>query len=410
MKRLKSIVITLMLMVGTIPVMSRERADTVYTFRFFHVRDMFYVPAWGNDSELAAMLECVDTLRADIYSGRVILYVDGYCNSAKTERECRSIAKIRSNRVKSELIVRKGIKEEHFITHNHVDSCDMVTVRVACNARCQPLRAAGADADTALAAASASAIDSLDAKICGNRCTGHAADSIYTDSGVNMAADTASVSADSASAGVNPSVGTDNEAVTAGERGCAGCGWRLPFPLAIRTNALYDALLIPNIGVSAMLTDRLMAGVDWMGTWINDSKHHYYRLYGGHVDLSWRLGDIRRLRGPFSGHHVGVYASMIYYDVQRGVKHRGYLSDKYNYAVGMQYTYTHPLSRCFDISFTVGLGYMWGKYMRHTPIDDHDVWLSTHKRSWFGPTRAAISLVWVPGGNGAAGTEKGGGK
>lgn len=403
MDRLKSIVITLMLMIVVIPVIAREQADTVYTFRFCHVRDMFYVPAWGNDKELVAMLECVDTLRDDIYTGRVILYVDGYCNSAKTDRECLAIAKIRSNRVKSELIVRKGIREEHFITHNHADSCDMVTVRVAGNANSQTRRSAG----SADAKASADS-DRLDTDICSKKCTGHAADSIYTDSGVYMSADTASVSAHCVSAGLNSLVGPVDSAVTAGEHGCAGCGWRLPFPLAIRTNALYDVLLVPNIGVSAMITDRLVAGVDWMGTWLNDSKHHYYRIYGGHVDLSWRLGDISRLRGPFSGHHVGVYASMIYYDLQRGLNHRGYLSDKYNYAVGLQYTYTHPLSRCFDISFTVGMGYMWGTYKRHTPIDDHDVWLSTHRRSWFGPTRAAISLVWVPGGNGAPKPEKGG--
>lgn len=168
-------------------------------------------------------------------------------------------------------------------------------------------------------------------------------------------------------------------------------------PLAVRTNLLYDAILLPNIGLSTVIGDRITVGAGWMGTWLNDSKHHYYRIYGGDLDLTYRLGGAVRVTNPFSGHHVGAYASIVYYDIQRGRSHRGYMSAKYNYAAGITYTYSHPLSRHFDIAFTIGVGYMWGKYMRHTPVDDHDVWLYTKKRSWFGPTRAAVSLVWVFG-------------
>lgn len=168
-------------------------------------------------------------------------------------------------------------------------------------------------------------------------------------------------------------------------------------PLIIRTNALYDILLLPNIGLSVAVTDRFIAGADWMGTWLNDSRHRYYRIYGANVDLSWRIGGADKPTNPFSGHHAGIYASFVYYDIQGGFSHRGYMSDKYNYAVGVSYTYSHPLTRHFDIAFSVGIGYMWGKFMRHRPIDDHDVWLSTHRRSWFGPTRAAVSFVWVFG-------------
>lgn len=169
-------------------------------------------------------------------------------------------------------------------------------------------------------------------------------------------------------------------------------------PLAISTNGLYDLLLVPNIGLSVGIGDRLIAGADWMGTWLNDTRHRYYRIYGGDIDLSYRLGGIAGPSNPFSGHHVGVYASLVYYDLQNGVNHSGYLSDRYNYAAGLSYTYSLPLARRFDIAFSIGIGYMWGRYMRHRPIDDHDVWLSTHKRSWFGPTRAAVSVVWLLGG------------
>ncbi len=46
------------------------------------------------------------------------------------EKENLAIAKIRSNRLKSELITRAGIKEESFITRNHPAEGDFVTVRL----------------------------------------------------------------------------------------------------------------------------------------------------------------------------------------------------------------------------------------------------------------------------------------
>ena len=391
MNRLRCIVTILTLIVSVLPSMAHEKSDTIYTFRFCHVRDMFYVPTFDNDRELNAMLACVDSLQDEIHAGRIVMYVDGYCNSEKTVGKCLAVAKIRSNRVKSELIVRKGVKEEHFITRNHANRGDLVTVRMVIN---------------------------------------------RTESQETIASDTCSRAADIRGAGekaADPAVKCDkliNEAdpenpqTQKHEDICSGSmksdapesmpvqdnrssGFKLPFPLALRTNGLYDLMLVPNIGLSAMVTDRLMLGADWMGTWLNDSKHHYYRIYGGHFDLSWRIGDGGEFEGFFSGHHVGVYASMIYYDIQRGVKHRGFLSDKYNYSAGISYTFSYPLSRHFDLAFSIGLGYMWGKYMRHRPIDDHDVWISTHRQSWFGPTRAGVSLVWMLG-NGSNGAKKGG--
>ena len=95
-----------------LPLPARENPDTAYTFRFVPQKDMFYVPWSGNDAELERLLLCVEQYRADILSGEIPLHVDGYCNSLDSERENLRIAAIRSNRVKSELIVRGGIKEE----------------------------------------------------------------------------------------------------------------------------------------------------------------------------------------------------------------------------------------------------------------------------------------------------------
>ena len=116
----------------TFPVIAQQKADTTYTFRFVPREDMFYVPWNGNDTELARLLECIESNKATILDGKLPLYVDGYCNSLGSETENLATAKIRANRVKSELIIRAEIKEENFITRNHATEGDFIIRKTKC--------------------------------------------------------------------------------------------------------------------------------------------------------------------------------------------------------------------------------------------------------------------------------------
>lgn len=98
---------------------SGQVSDTVYTFRFYRGSTKLFVPVFGNDSELARLEECVKSHIDDIRAGHLPLYVDGYCDTYRSDERNLEIARGRSNRVKSELITRQGLKEEHFITKNH---------------------------------------------------------------------------------------------------------------------------------------------------------------------------------------------------------------------------------------------------------------------------------------------------
>ena len=125
----------LWLMTATIPVIAQQKADTTYTFRFVPQKDIFYVPWNGNDTELARLLGCIENYKATILDGKLPLLVDGYCNSLGSEAKNLATAKIRANRVKSELITRAKIKEENFITHNHATGGDFVIVRLTVPAK-----------------------------------------------------------------------------------------------------------------------------------------------------------------------------------------------------------------------------------------------------------------------------------
>ena len=129
-RKITFLTLFLWLMTLTFPVIAQQKADTTYTFRFVTQKDMFYVPWNGNDTELARLLECIENNKATILDGKLPLLVDGYCNSLGSEAENLATAKIRANRVKSELITRAEIKEENFITRNHATEGDFVTVRL----------------------------------------------------------------------------------------------------------------------------------------------------------------------------------------------------------------------------------------------------------------------------------------
>jgi hypothetical protein len=56
-----------------------------------------------------------------------------------------------------------------------------------------------------------------------------------------------------------------------------------------------------------------------------------------------------------------------------------------------------PIGRRLNLDFSIGLGFQDGEYKEYLPMDDHYVWQATHKRHWWGPTKAEISLVWLLG-------------
>ena len=176
-----------------------------------------------------------------------------------------------------------------------------------------------------------------------------------------------------------------------------------PFYMNIRTNLLYDALAVPNVGAEFYIGKNFSAGGNWAYSWwSNNSKHRFWRIYGGALFLRKWLGKAAHAK-PLTGHHVGVYAMALTYDIEWGGK--GYLGGKpegniFNnptIGVGLEYGYSLPIAKRLNLDFSLGLGYLSGKYYEYKPLDGCYVWQSTHKRNWYGPSKAEISLVWLIG-------------
>lgn len=169
-----------------------------------------------------------------------------------------------------------------------------------------------------------------------------------------------------------------------------------PWYIAARTNMLFDAALVPNVGVEIYLGNKWTVGGNWnYSWWKKDGNTHWYeQTYGGDFEVRKYFGAKSDIK-PFTGHHFGVYYQMMTYDMETG--HKGYQAAKWNYGGGISYGYAMPIGKRLNIDFSLGVGYIGGEYKEYIPIDKCYVWQATKKRRWVGPTKAEVSLVWLLG-------------
>lgn len=179
---------------------------------------------------------------------------------------------------------------------------------------------------------------------------------------------------------------------------------------ALKSNLLYDALLVPNLSLEASIGSGWTLGAGGMlAWWSKDAKHRYWRIYGGDLEIRKYFGTLAKSK-PLQGHHLGIYGDFLTYDFEFGAK--GYQS-KATYAAGIKYGYSHPIANRLNLDFALGIGYLHSNYKTYVPKDGCYVYQETKKRKWLGPTQAEISLVWLLGkgntntkGNGKGNTNK----
>ena len=175
---------------------------------------------------------------------------------------------------------------------------------------------------------------------------------------------------------------------------------------ALKSNLLYDALLVPNLSLEASIGSGWTLGAGGMlAWWSKDAKHRYWRIYGGDLEIRKYFGTLSKSK-PLQGHHLGIYGDFLTYDFEFGAK--GYQS-KATYAAGIKYGHSHPIANRLNLDFALGIGYLHSNYKTYVPRDGCYVYQETKKRKWLGPTQAEISLVWLLG-KGNTNKKKGGKK
>lgn len=327
---------------------AHEHSDTVFTFRFLSNNDAFYGSIFGNDAELSQLEECVASCRSGILSGNVLLYVDGFCDSAKDEAAKLRIAATRSNRIKSELIVRDGLKEEHFITHNHDEKGDLVSVRLIVPKTAGPLDSAAAIKEAVM-----------------NPTTIEEQKQIPV---VEVTSQTES---------------KGSTVITEAPMASTAGGHRTHF--FVRANLLRWVTLTPDIGLEWRINRNVGIVVNGLWTtWSWNDKGHRYALREIMPEIRWYFGN------NFRGYVGAMYKTGAFNYKFSKVGKQGNINGG-----GLIGGYCLPLNRVLSLDFSIAMGYLRVNYDKYNVIDGVRVRAGKERKNWFGPINAGVTLTWT---------------
>ncbi len=157
--------------------------------------------------------------------------------------------------------------------------------------------------------------------------------------------------------------------------------------LAIKTNLLYDAALMPSLEVEYRISDRWTVGLEGgMAWWKNNGRHKFYQL----ASISPEGRYWFKTRKPWHGHYVGLFGGFSWYDLENGK--RGYRGE--GLMTGLSYGYVFPVSRSLSFEAGIGVGFLHTWYEEYLPIDGCYVYQQSSKMNYFGPLKVKFSLVW----------------
>ena len=361
-RKITFLTLFLWLMTVTFPVIAQQKADTTYTFRFVTQKDMFYVPWNGNDTELARLLECIERNRTDILDGRLPLLVDGYCNSLGSETENLATAKIRANRVKSELIIRAEIKEENFITRNHATEGDFVTVRLTVPVKETAVTDAEAEARRKAEAERLEAEKRAEQE--------RLAEEQRKAEEARLAAEKAEAEK---AAQQNTLADTPSETKITNDH-----------HLSLRANLLRWATLTPDLGLEWRICPSWGLAVN--GSWTSWSWSDKDRRYA-----LWEVApEVRYYMGEKKAWYLGAMfkAGQFNYKFSEAGKQGDLMGG------GITTGYQLRLNKALTLDFNLGLGYLNADFEKYEVIDGVRVRCGNETKNWCGPINAGVTLVW----------------
>ena len=369
-RKITFLTLFLWLMTVTFPVIAQQKTDTTYTFRFVSQKDMFYVPWNGNDTELARLLECIENNKTTILDGKLPLLVDGYCNSLGGEAENLATAKIRANRVKSELITRAKIKEENFITHNHATGGDFVIVRLTV-----PAKETAAMEAEARRRAEAERLETETRAEQERRAEEQrkaeearlAAEPTVAGQRERQKAEAEKDALQNALAGTLSDIKITND-----------------YHLSLRANLLRWATLTPDLGLEWRICPSWGIAVNGSWTsWTWSDKDRRYAL--------WEVApEIRYYMGEKKAWYLGAMfkAGQFNYKISETGKQGDLMGG------GITAGYQLRLNKALTLDFNLGLGYLNADFEKYEVIDGVRVRRGNETKDWWGPINAGVTLVW----------------
>lgn len=332
-------------------------ADSVILFRFLPQRLMFYSNA-HNDSSILQAAEMIARHREAITKGDAVIRVQGFCASHRSEAANLKAAKNRSNQVKSWFITHDGMREAWYRTTNHATTYKGMGDVVAIMAISYRKEAVQQPAPAPEKAAPAPPIVRTDAAVRPLPAVSWAETPQTPDAMPRVQ---------------QPKAYSWREYKTT--------------PWSVKTNLLYDILLMPSLEFEYYINRRWSVNVEGnMAWWHNEPKHRYYQL----ATISPEGRFWFKTKGLRHGHYIGAFVGGGWYDLENGG--RGYQGEM-EYA-GISYGYMFPIGKHFSMEAGIGIGYMNTKYDEYLPMDGHYVFQQAKRMNYFGPLKLKLAVGW----------------
>lgn len=354
--------------------------DSAILFRFVPGKLMFYSPFRGNDKSIVAAAELIEHHRPAITSGKAWIEISGFCGSYGNQAANLRAAKNRTNQVKSWFITNYGMKEEYYRTRNSSHSYQGIRDVVAL----MEIRYAEGYDPLANERALQARRDSLE------RLRADSLAALELARREQMRLDSLRQAEELRRQRIADSLATVNAIP---ERVYTSTPWY------IKSNLIYDALLMPSLEIEYRFNERWSAAVEGnMAWWHNDGKHKYYQLATIIPEARYWF----KPQGSRRGHYVGLFGGGGWYDLENG--NTGYRGT--GGMVGASYGYMFPIGKYFAFEAGIGVGFMTTKYEEYLPLDGHYVYQQTNRTNYVGPLKLKFAFVWNIG----RWTEKGGNK
>lgn len=171
------------------------------------------------------------------------------------------------------------------------------------------------------------------------------------------------------------------------------------YQFALKTNLLYDAALIPNVELEFPIGKRWSVNGEYMFPWwlLKNDRYCLQIISGGLEGRYWLKNPKNRdWQEVLTGHFLGLYVGGGEYDLQW--KDKGYQGEFY-IAAGISYGWATRIARHLNLEFNLGIGLLRTDYRHYYAQDNYQtlLWKENGNYTWFGPTKAKISLVWLLG-------------
>lgn len=168
--------------------------------------------------------------------------------------------------------------------------------------------------------------------------------------------------------------------------------------VAFKTNLLFDLATALNVEIEFPIGKHVSIAGEWIFPWwLNNSKQRCFEVQSGNLEGRLWLGN-RMEKQKLTGWFVGLYTGGGYYDIEWNKK--GFQGEFF-VASGLSGGYAHRIGKQFAMEYSLGIGVLMTRYRKYTARQcEHGDWsLILDKRgryTYLGPTRAKISLIWIP--------------